>query len=314
MRQYLDIIQESFRLDETVHRITAWSGHPLSVYENPTRQVFENLCKQYGGAFRGLLSRDGKTVWLWPAGSAVHVNVMRELGLPQSTDCIQYMMGEWSGPVGYGNDTWVPAIERLTPKPPPKSSISHDELFRMLDDPDGLLDDKAADDALTEVSTVGDFTYYEDETENERLLDQFRKLHPKRLGPLLDGYTLSIAQPAFDNTYVFAVDDWGNPAGYLVLHREKPKTYRVRMIYVLREHRKHGVALALYMSALKRGFTLVSDADQTPGGQAIWAKLARDPHVEISRVDQKGAAHEIDDPAPHYNEEETGDLQARWRN
>jgi hypothetical protein len=149
MRCYIDIIVESFRLDETVRRITAWSGHTVSVLENPTRQEFENLVKRCGGALRGLLSSDGQTVWLWPASMAVHANVMDELGLPRSTDCIQYMLGQWSGPVGYGDDKWVPAIERLTPKPKPKYSMSHEELLAALqDDPDGLLDDEP--NAITE--------------------------------------------------------------------------------------------------------------------------------------------------------------------
>ena len=123
-------------LDE--ERVLAWSGNTINVYRNPSKQVFDNLAHKVN-VLRGLVSPDGKTLYVWDAYLAVHPNVQQELGLG-NYDCVSYNRGRWNGPVNDPTlDHYVPAVERLTPKPRPKHSMSDDELLAQLDDIDNML-------------------------------------------------------------------------------------------------------------------------------------------------------------------------------
>ena len=101
-------------LFEGTERVTVWSGETITVLHNPSPKQFQSFAEKHR-ALRGLIRHD--EIWLWSSYSAVHPNLMQELGLPESTDCITYMDGRWGGPVHDEGDKYVPAVERLTPKP-----------------------------------------------------------------------------------------------------------------------------------------------------------------------------------------------------
>jgi hypothetical protein len=127
--KYSEIIREGTK------RITVWSGATIPVLHNPTKSAFDNFTKKHK-ALRGLITLDGKEVWLWNAHMAIHPNMMQELGLDR-VDCIAYTNGRWGGPVGdVMSDVYAPAIQRLTPKIIQRwaSDISDDELLRLLKD------------------------------------------------------------------------------------------------------------------------------------------------------------------------------------
>lgn len=123
--RYRDIIEEA--------RVTSWGGGTFNVYRNPSKPAFDDLVER-APVLRGLLSRDGRTVWLWDASFAVHSNVMQELALGDY-ECISYnhYRKTWSQNVWNGYE-YYPAIARLTPTPKhridPKLSAELDELLK----------------------------------------------------------------------------------------------------------------------------------------------------------------------------------------
>lgn len=143
MRDIIDILNAKPTLTE--ERVTVWSGATINVLRNPSRPAFEEFAKKHE-VLRGLLSPDGRTVWLWAAAAAVHPNIMQELGLGNYA-CIFYNRGRWQGPniVDYETGKYQPALERLSPKPvDPNEKDKIDDLLRQLyDDPvmAKLLDD-----------------------------------------------------------------------------------------------------------------------------------------------------------------------------
>jgi hypothetical protein len=81
---------------------------------------------------RGLLSFDGNDVYLWAAWSAVHSNIIQELGLDRM-ECIAYRNDRWWGPNLYDEETglYKPALQRITPRTPPTAK-DHSELLKQL--------------------------------------------------------------------------------------------------------------------------------------------------------------------------------------
>ncbi len=145
--QHLDSLTEG-----RVEQIAAWSGATITVYHNPSRMVFARISEK---PLRGLLSPDGRDVWLWDAHMAIHSNVMQELGMGDSMTCISYVKhsgfrAQWSGAVWNGWDL-LPAIERLTPEVSAarraKEREGDEDLLAalMTDDPHGLLDESYLD-------------------------------------------------------------------------------------------------------------------------------------------------------------------------
>lgn len=120
-------------------RMTSRDGLPYRVYKNPSREVFTRLLDEYP-AYRGLLSPDGKTVYLWNGGVAVHTEVMNELALGDH-DCVMVVKDRghliWNGPVRGLDGRYVPAIERLTPTPK-TDPAELDRLYQQLKD-EGLV-------------------------------------------------------------------------------------------------------------------------------------------------------------------------------
>jgi hypothetical protein len=136
MRRWInEALRLSVALAETAKRVTVWSGVTITVLHNPTQQVFEYFAANHNNNLRGLLSYDGKNVYLWAAYAAVHPNIIQELGL-EHVSCIAYRHGRWHGPDLFDDNTghYVEAIERLTPYQRGKNEISDDELLRMLHD------------------------------------------------------------------------------------------------------------------------------------------------------------------------------------
>lgn len=133
MKNLIALIEGPERLDE--QRVQVWSGATINVVRNPSPEMFQKMAAV--GSLRGLLSPDGKTLYLWDAYMAVHPNIMQELGLG-NYDCVSYSHGRWNGPVHDPSlDHYLPAVERLTPKPKRKRSVADDELLRQIfDDPD----------------------------------------------------------------------------------------------------------------------------------------------------------------------------------
>ena len=113
-------------------RVTVWSGSTINVIHNPTRRAFEKFFAERG-SLRGLLSFDGDDLYLWDAGSAVHTNIMQELGLDRM-ECLSYRGGGvWWGPNIFDEETglYKPAIQRVTPRKRP-SPEDDDALLKQL--------------------------------------------------------------------------------------------------------------------------------------------------------------------------------------
>lgn len=129
--RWRDIIREG-----RAKKIAVWSGLTITVLHNPTRTQFENFASRHR-AIRGLLDKMGTDLWIWDGGSAVHSNLIQELGLGRA-DCVAYNDGKWSGPV-HDNDGYYPAIERVTPYKESAGYLRSRERF-----------DKALDDLLSD--------------------------------------------------------------------------------------------------------------------------------------------------------------------
>lgn len=116
-------------------RVPVWSGDTITVLHNPSRAAFEKFAAKHP-SLRGLLSDDGRDLYLWNAGVAIHSNIMQELGLPH-LNCIAFYDGRWSGPNLDDRETggYKQAIERLTPYPRPSQAEDDELLRRLFDDP-----------------------------------------------------------------------------------------------------------------------------------------------------------------------------------
>lgn len=124
------LAQKPYRLNEV--RVTVWSGATINVLHNPSRAAFENLAKAYD-VLRGLMTYDGRELWLWPAYAAVHPNIQQELGLDR-VECIFYNRGQWRGPNLHDEETglYKPAIQRLTPAKIKPYGPDDDELLKSI--------------------------------------------------------------------------------------------------------------------------------------------------------------------------------------
>lgn len=121
-------------LFESNKRVVVWSGATINVIHNPSRKAFEKLVAERGAEYcslRGLLSQDGRDIYLWDAGSAVHPNIIQELGLDRM-ECIGFRKGRWWGPNLHDEETglYLPAIQRITPKT--RDPKEDDELLKQL--------------------------------------------------------------------------------------------------------------------------------------------------------------------------------------
>jgi hypothetical protein len=135
MRHLIRLVEtaDPTRLDEV--RVTVWSGATINVLHNPTKRAFDQALTKCE-VLRGLISQDGRDLFLWDAMMAVHPNIIQELGLG-NYDCIMYVRGRWTGPVDDPmTGRYMPAIERLTPKPQPSKQEIDDLLLKLCDDPD----------------------------------------------------------------------------------------------------------------------------------------------------------------------------------
>lgn len=108
-------MREIINLVEGAKRVEVWSGATITVLHNPPKAVFTRFAEEHE-VLRGLLSEDGRDVWLWPARLAVHPNIQQALGIPR-TECIFWNRGRWTGPNLHDPQTglYVPALQRLTP-------------------------------------------------------------------------------------------------------------------------------------------------------------------------------------------------------
>jgi GNAT superfamily N-acetyltransferase len=119
-------------VSEAVEKV-AVDGHPVIVLKNPTREQFFNFAEKYR-AIRGLLSYNGKNIWLWNAAAAVHSTMIMKLGI-EYVYCVFYNDGRWSGPVDDYDDKYKEVIERLTPKPARKYDPGEiDAILKALED------------------------------------------------------------------------------------------------------------------------------------------------------------------------------------
>lgn len=116
-------------------RIQVWSGATIKVLHNPTKVAFENFTKEHR-AIRGLVTYDGKNLYVWDGAAAVHSNMIQELGL-EHIDCVAFNDGRWSGAVSDdGGYRYKEAIERVTPYKAPPEKFTDDELLKILNDPE----------------------------------------------------------------------------------------------------------------------------------------------------------------------------------
>jgi hypothetical protein len=128
-------MRDIIRLLENVivehQRVAVWSGATITVLHNPTKLTFEKFIQKHP-SLRGLISEDGKQVWLWPAYMAVHPNIIQELGLDRC-ECIFWNRGRWAGPnIHDSNGLYKPALQRLSPASPAHHDVSDDELMNLL--------------------------------------------------------------------------------------------------------------------------------------------------------------------------------------
>jgi hypothetical protein len=170
---------------------------------------------------------------------------------------------------------------------------------------------------LEEVSRVRPLDPEDEASQNSRLWRVFSQFSPTKVGPLIGHYEFWTAKTPSGNLMAFAVevDEDGDafPVAYLDLDHEEGNRYIVHMVYTESDARGQSLAYSLYLGLLRQGTVIISDGEQTPGGQGIWSKLASDHRVRVTRIDVDGGEEdEVDDPSDYYDDGETSFFKAVW--
>lgn len=113
----------------------------------------------------------------------------------------------------------------------------------------------------------------------------------KPFGVLRTGHQVLMEKQRRDIFLVVTTEDGKTPLIYLELekfHGKYRASWQEHHVTASPKARGKGLVLELYRYLiLDRGFLLVSDDIQTPGGRSIWVKLNRQPDIAIQAWDGK---------------------------
>ncbi len=133
-------------------------------------------------------------------------------------------------------------------------------------------------------------------TDRNYMPDEFDDVEISRkklIGKINDKFNLWFGKskyPQNDGEYLLIVEDENkNRIGMAMLYLAKndipeydmKNLYSVALVYVDSSYANQNIGLEMYTTAIKSGISLLSDHQQTLGGQKLWKRLSQYPGVEV---------------------------------
>src|SRR6056297_265603 len=133
-------------------------------------------------------------------------------------------------------------------------------------------------------------------TDRNYMPDEFDDVEISRkklIGKINDKFNLWFVKskyPQNDGEYLLIVEDENkNRIGMAMLYLAKndipeydmKNLYSVALVYVDSSYANQNIGLEMYTTAIKSGISLLSDHQQTLGGQKLWKRLSQYPGVEV---------------------------------
>jgi len=89
---------------------------------------------------------------------------------------------------------------------------------------------------------------------------------------------------------VYEHEEYGKLIAYIV-KGDEPLGYcscytqdgivQINSTFIKASERSKGLGTILYKAIIKQGYTLISDSERSPGANALWNKLSKDPELDI---------------------------------
>lgn len=70
------------------------------------------------------------------------------------------------------------------------------------------------------------------------------------------------------------------PLGYCSCYTQDGMV-QINSTFITADERSKGLGTILYKAIIKQGYTLISDNERSPGADALWSKLSKDPELDI---------------------------------
>jgi len=70
------------------------------------------------------------------------------------------------------------------------------------------------------------------------------------------------------------------PLGYCSCYTQDG-VVQINSTFITATDRSKGLGTILYKALIEQGYTLISDTERSPGANALWSKLSKDPELDI---------------------------------